>query len=256
MGINMKFENIDDSLDKEKPSECTQESEGTCEYSKEDDYSYQDNFEDLCKSGNSETSTLDKKKDEHDNWDYMELDAETPDNETVEQKARGEMEYNGDPEMNWSNDEIAQADKQLYENDFGAVNEKVFDYSATEYLDEGKLSVNWGKDSVDGSETITIPSGTVLVQYSHEGQSGKYFALEGANYDDLQLPDSQDKRVMSKYVVPEGGIEMDRSEIAIQTWNTTGNNYEIGTGEQQFVSEENANDLVNKGKLSAYEQPE
>lgn len=185
---------------------------------------------------------------ESDEW--KQLEENTPDSEIVEQKAQGKLQYNGTPEDNekWTQEEKKAYYQQIYDNDFGAVNEDVLDYENSEYLQSGKNIVDWGEDSVDEPETVTIPEGTVLVQYSHEGKSGTYFASEGSDYDDLQLPDSEDKRVMKKYMVQEGGLEVEKSEIAIQIWNKNSDLRE-GTGEYQFVTQETAEDLVKQGKL-------
>lgn len=71
-----------------------------------------------------------------------------------------------------------------------------------EYKQTGIHKVSWSKDSIDGTEQeITIPMGTRIIQYSHEGSTCRYFANGNTDYSDLQLADSQDKRVLSIYEV-------------------------------------------------------
>lgn len=146
-------------------------------------------------------------------------------------------------------------DQQLYDNDFGAVNEDVMDYNDPEYLESGKLKPNWGADAVEAPDQTILPEGTRIVQYAHPGQSGSYFAPEGTKYDDLQLPDSADKRVMNVYEVQEGALPVDQSEVAIQPWNETADG-SSGTGAQQYRSADIADSLVEQGKLKPVEPSE
>ncbi|MEY8574740.1 toxin glutamine deamidase domain-containing protein, partial [Oscillospiraceae bacterium 21-37] len=146
-------------------------------------------------------------------------------------------------ESEWSED-----DQQLWDNDFGAVNKDAIDYNDPDYINDGIIKPDWGQESVDTPERTVLPEGTRIVQYSHPDQSGVHFAPEGTEYEDLQLPDSQDKRVENVYEVQEGGLPVDSSEIAVQPWNKTGDSDE-GTGAKQFVSDETADTLVEQGKL-------
>ena len=115
--------------------------------------------------------------------------------------------------------------KQLSDDDFGAVNGKVFDYDDPDYIKEGTLKVNYGPDTTGEKEAINVPQGTRFDQYTHPDTGGHYFAEEGADYDSLNLPDVKDKRTLSTYEVVEDGLEVDRSGIAFQPWQgKTGDN--------------------------------
>lgn len=138
--------------------------------------------------------------------------------------------------------------KQIWDDDFGEVNEKVIDYDDPEYIASGKIKPKWGNDAVDGPEVITLPEGTRVVQYAHPGTSGTYFAPENTKYDDLQLPDSEDKRQPTVYEVQKGGLPVEKSEVATQPWNKTETSPK-GTGAMQYKTIENADMLVAQGKL-------
>lgn len=115
--------------------------------------------------------------------------------------------------------------QQLSDDDFGAVNEKVFDYDDPDYIKEGTLKVNYGPDTTGEKEAINVPQGTRFDQYTHSDTGGRYFAEEGADYDSLNLPDVEDKRTLSTYEVVEDGLEVDQSGIAYQPWqDKTGDN--------------------------------
>lgn len=115
--------------------------------------------------------------------------------------------------------------KQLSDDDFGAVNGKVFDYDDPDYIKEGTLKVNYGPDTTGEKEAINVPQGTRFDQYTHSDTGGRYFAEEGADYDSLNLPDVEEKRTLSTYEVVEDGLEVDRSGIAFQSWqDKTGDN--------------------------------
>lgn len=115
--------------------------------------------------------------------------------------------------------------KQLSDDDFGAVNEKVMDYNDPDYIKEGTLKVNYGPDTTGEKEAINVPQGTRFDQYTHSDTGGRYFAEEGADYDSLNLPDVEEKRTLSTYEVVEDGLEVDRSGIAFQPWqDKTGDN--------------------------------
>ena len=129
------------------------------------------------------------------------------------------------------------------------------DYTDPEYLKTGKLKPKWGPDAIETPEQTILPKGTRIIQYTHPGQSGSYFAPEGTNYDDLQLPDSKDKRVLNVYEVQEGGLQVDQSEVAAQSWNETAD-LPLGTGAQQYKSADIADVLVSQGKLKPIEQSE
>lgn len=121
--------------------------------------------------------------------------------------------------------------------------------SLREYSDEYKQSgihqVSWSKDSIDGSEQeVTIPAGTRIIQYSHEGSTGQYFADEGTDYDDLQLADSQDKRVLNTYEVVKD-FPVTESIIAKQYFSGS----ESSGRTHQFKSEMTADELVEEGTL-------
>lgn len=143
--------------------------------------------------------------------------------------------------------------KQLYANDYGALNGKVMDYTDPEYIKTGKLKPNWGSDAVEIPEKIILPEGTRVVQYAHQNQSGSYFAPEGTRYEDLQLPDTEDKREEKIYEVQNGGLEVEKSEVAIQPWNKVQGS-SLGTGAEQYKSADTASSLVAKGRLKLVEQ--
>lgn len=149
----------------------------------------------------------------------------------------------GESSDTWSDD-----DQELWDNDFGAINEDAINYEHPEYIKDGVIKPNWGSESVDTPEQTVLPEGTRIMQYSHHGQSGVYFAPEGTKFDDLQLPDSQDKRIEKIYEVQEGGLSVSSSEIAIQPWNKKDDERK-GTGAQQFVADKPADRLVEDGKI-------
>lgn len=131
-----------------------------------------------------------------------------------------ETEESIEEDVDWD-DEL----QQLSDDDFGAVNEKVFDYDDPDYIKEGTLKVNYGPDTTGEKEAINVPQGTRFDQYTHSDTGGRYFAEEGADYDSLNLPDVEDKRTLSTYEVVEDGLEVDQSGIAYQPWqDKTGDN--------------------------------
>ena len=114
-----------------------------------------------------------------------------------------------------------------------------------EYKHTGLHRVSWSKDALDGSEKeIILPVGTRIVQYAHEGTSGRYFANEGTDYSDLQLADSRDKRVLSTYEVAKE-LPITESIVAKQYFF----NSESSEPTRQFKSELTADELVEKGAL-------
>lgn len=164
----------------------------------------------------------------------------------VESSKRGEIPKAIEPsETKWGDD-----DQQLWDNDFGAVNKNVINYDDPDYLRDGIIKPNWGRESVNAPEQIVLPKGTRIVQYAHPDQTGVYFAPEGTAYEDLQLPDSKDKRIGKLYEVQEGGLSVDSSEIAIQPWNKN-DDAAKGTGVQQFVTKKTADKLIEEGKLKS-----
>lgn len=119
-----------------------------------------------------------------------------------------------------------------------------------EYKQTGIHRVSWSKDSLDGSEQeIILPVGAKLIQYAHEGTSGRYFANEGTDYSDLQLADSQDKRVLSTYEVVKE-LPITESIIAKQYFS----NSEGSGTTRQFKSELTADELVEQGTLIKIER--
>lgn len=119
-----------------------------------------------------------------------------------------------------------------------------------EYKQTGIHRVSWSKDSLDGSEQeIILPVGTRIVQFAHEGTSGRYFANEGTDYSDLQLADSQDKRILSTYEVVKE-LPITQSVIAKQYFSNSEN---LGTT-LQFKSEMTADELVEQGALIKVEK--
>ena len=123
------------------------------------------------------------------------------------------------------------------------------EYSA-EYKQTGLHRVSWSKDSLDGSEQeIILPVGTRIVQFAHEGTTGRYFANEGTEYSDLQLADSQDKRVQSTYEVVKE-LPITQSIIAKQYFSSS----ESSGTTRQFKSEMTADELVKQGALIKVEE--
>ncbi len=119
-----------------------------------------------------------------------------------------------------------------------------------EYKQTGLHRVSWSKDSLDGSEQeIILPIGTRIIQFANEGTSGRYFANEGADYSDLQLADSQDKRVLSTYEVVKE-LPITQSIIAKQYFSTS----ESSGTTRQFKSEMTADELVEHGALIKIEK--
>lgn len=119
-----------------------------------------------------------------------------------------------------------------------------------EYKQTGIHRVSWSKDSIDGSEQeIILPVGTKIIQYAHEGTSGRYFASEGTDYSNLQLADSQDKRVLSTYEVVKE-LPINESIIAKQYFS----NSEGSGTTRQFKSELTTDELVEQGALIKVEK--
>ncbi len=119
-----------------------------------------------------------------------------------------------------------------------------------EYKQTGLHRVSWSKDSLDGSEQeIILPVGTRIVQFAHEGTTGRYFANEGTEYSDLQLADSQDKRVQSTYEVVKE-LPITQSIIAKQYFSSS----ESSGTTRQFKSEMTADELVKQGALIKVEE--
>ena len=119
-----------------------------------------------------------------------------------------------------------------------------------EYKQTGLHRVSWSKDSLDGSEQeIILPVGTRIVQFAHEGTTGRYFANEGTEYSDLQLADSQDKRVQSTYEVVKE-LPITQSIIAKQYFSFS----ESSGTTRQFKSEMTADELVKQGALIKIEK--
>lgn len=150
--------------------------------------------------------------------------------------------------------------KELYDDFAGYVNDNVIyenngedvktsnpirEYS-DEYKQTGIHKVSWGDGSVENSEQVIIlPVGTKLFQYSHEGTTGKYFFTnESTNYSELQLPDSQDKRILNKYEVVND-LSAIQSVVAQQYFSDFVNHKNT----LQFKTDLNAADLVEQGIL-------
>ena len=114
------------------------------------------------------------------------------------------------------------------------------------YKQTGLHRVTWSDDAKGEKEKITIPAGTVLQQYSCKDSSGTYFAPQGTAYRDLQLADSEDKRILSTYEVIED-FEVLKSEIAMQYFNA--NSPESFDNAIQYQSSITADELVKIGIL-------
>lgn len=114
------------------------------------------------------------------------------------------------------------------------------------YKQTGLHRVTWSDDAKGKKEKIIIPAGTVLQQYSHKDSSGTYFEPQGTEYRDLQLADSEDKRILSTYEVVED-FEVLKSEIAMQYFNA--NSPESFDNAIQYQSSVAADELVKAGIL-------
>lgn len=160
-------------------------------------------------------------------------------------------------DLDYSEEEL----QELYEDFAGYINEDVrFEYDGRNidsqempsefgenYKQTGLHRVSWSEDSVEGTEeNILLPAGTRIIQYSHEGASGRYFAPEGSDYSDLQLADSDDKRILNTYEVLQK-FPVSQSAIAKQYFNS---DEQPEAGSQiQYRSEFNADELERAGIL-------
>lgn len=150
--------------------------------------------------------------------------------------------------------------KELYDDFAGYINGNVIyenngedvktsspirEYS-DKYKQTGIHKVSWGDSSVENSEQIIVlPAGTKLSQYSHEGTTGRhFFEDESIDYSELQLPDSQDKRILNKYEVVNDLSAM-QSVIAQQYFSDSVNLKNT----LQFKTDLKAADLVEQGIL-------
>lgn len=190
-----------------------------------------------------------EKLSEDEKIEFFELIDSTPETEN------DELSINCAEDEPVSKDELAYLD----DNDFGAVNDKVINYDLPDYQRDGRYginSVNWGKDSVGKISEETLPQFTKIVRYSYpnpEDRSrpllkGKYFSPENTDYKDLELPQVESKRIKTVYEVkaPEG-LNVLKSEIAIQPWNLSDGEEQTGTNKFQYKTEYDIDVLLTKG---------
>ncbi len=141
-----------------------------------------------------------------------------------------------------SEDEIKDF-KQLYDNDFGARNERVLDYNHPEYIKSGINKVDWGKESSDFPHAETLAPGEVISRYGND--SGKYFGDIGTDFDSRQLPYSEDKFAPKYYEVIKP-FSVEQSTIAEQKkWNDS----EVTHTAQQYKTNESEEWLRNNGYI-------
>ena len=141
-----------------------------------------------------------------------------------------------------SEDEVKDF-KQLYDNDFGARNERVLDYNHPEYIKSGINKVDWGKESSDFPHAETLAPGDVISRYGND--SGKYFGDIGTDFDSRQLPYSEDKFAPKYYEVIKP-FSVEQSTIAEQKkWNDS----EVTHTAQQYKTNESEEWLRNNGYI-------
>ena len=141
-----------------------------------------------------------------------------------------------------SEDEVKDF-KQLYDNDFGARNERVLDYNHPEYIKSGINKVDWGKESSDFSHAETLAPGEVISRYGND--SGKYFGDIGTDFDSRQLPYSEDKFAPKYYEVIKP-FSVEQSTIAEQKkWNDS----EVTHTARQYKTNESEEWLRNNGYI-------
>ena len=141
-----------------------------------------------------------------------------------------------------SEDEIKDF-KQLYDNDFGARNERVLDYNHPEYIKSGINKVDWGKEASDFPHAEALAPGEVISRYGND--SGKYFGDIGTDFDSRQLPYSEDKFAPKYYEVIKP-FSVEQSTIAEQKkWNDS----EVTHTAQQYKTNESEEWLRNNGYI-------
>lgn len=156
--------------------------------------------------------------------------------------------------------------KQLYDDFAGYINNDV-EYEndgkdidnipqekeyGNNYKQTGLHNVSWSKDKVDNTDKkVVLPIGEKIIQYSHNGISGKYFAPVGTSYNDLQLPDSKDKRTLTIYEVV-GNFQVEVSKIAKQYFNKNSKSKFNET--VQYKSDMTADKLIEMGILKKSRQ--
>lgn len=170
---------------------------------------------------------------------YIDSYLEDLENNTDIDNIGKEYDYDKNEKQEYTQEEL----NEIWDNDPGYVNERVmkelpsYDEETGEllsdkykiisdiYLKEGLHVdvIDWGPESVPGTEKrVELEQGTVLVRWGNE--AGHFATPEGTEYEDLQLPTSEDKREKNEYVVLKsfGGADSDivkQSEIATQNWN-------------------------------------
>lgn len=78
--------------------------------------------------------------------------------------------------------------QDLAETDPGDVNDKVLKRDKN-YYKTGIHRPDWRKAEGGKESRVRLAPGRVLDQYSHPGNTGKFFAPKGTDYEALQLND-------------------------------------------------------------------
>lgn len=187
----------------------------------------------------------------------MELDSEIALNESVVRKEKCTETYNDDLDIildeyekkrvpndveSYTKEEI----KDLWDNDTGYMNAE-FLLMDKHYNETGIRKEAYSKDSDGEPNIIQLNVGDRVIQYAHPEQSGRYFAPEGTEYEDLQLADSKDKRILNVYEVMEQ-LPVEMSYVAEQEANK-GKGLEFHEGIVQYKTEMLAEMLEAKGIL-------
>lgn len=136
--------------------------------------------------------------------------------------------------------------KDLWENDSGYMNGE-FLLTDKHYDETGIRKAAYSKDSTGEVEKAVLNIGDRIIQYAHPGESGRYFAQEGTKYEDLQLVDSRDKRILNVYEVQEQ-LTVEMSFVAEQDANKS-KGLEFHEGVVQYKTQMLAETLEEQGIL-------
>ena len=164
-----------------------------------------------------------------------------------------------------SDDEI----QDIWDNDPGYISELAIKplgpSTGEETLDEHKLKndgpymtlgyhslgtndlVNYTDDAEEGSEEpATVSVGQIFVRYGSE--AGSYLADDGVDFEDLQLPVSEDKLEKHRYEVVRE-FEVEKSCIASQPFDERGETKDGNSNTMQYKTSISIGDLVEMGFL-------
>ena len=187
----------------------------------------------------------------------VELDNEIALNDSVVKKEKCTDTYNDDLDIildeyekkrvpndveSYTKEEI----KDLWDNDTGYMNAE-FLLMDKHYNETGIRKEAYSKDSDGEPNIIRLNVGDRIIQYAHPERSGRYFAPEGTEYEDLQLADSKDKRILNVYEVLEQ-LPAEMSYVAEQEANK-GKGLEFHEDVIQYKTEMLAEMLEAKGIL-------